>query len=159
MIKIKLQGKPFNLCIIQIYAPTQDHEDEEIELFYDELQTAIKYVKTGDILCAMGDLNATLGKERTTDITGKYGLGTWNEHGERLIEFFQQNELLITNTFFKQHPRKLHIWKSPDGETRNQIDYILINKRFRNCVKQVKTYPGCDITSDHNPVIVKMKIS
>ena len=76
MILIKLQGKPFNISIIQIYAPTQDHEDEEIELFYDEIQTAIKNVKTDDILCVMGDLHAKVGKERTTDMTGQYGLGT-----------------------------------------------------------------------------------
>ena len=158
VITIKLLGKPFNISIIHIYAPTQDHEDKEIELFYDEIQTAIKNVKTDDILCVMGDLNAKVGKERTTDITGQYGLGTWNKRGERLIEFCQQSKLIITNTYFKQHPRKLYTWKSPDGDTRNQIDYILINKRFRNCVKQAKTYPGSDINSDHNPVVVKMKI-
>ena len=75
-----------------------------------------------------------------------------------MIEFCQQNELIITNTYFKQHPRKLYTWKSLDGDTRNQTDYILINKRFRNCVKQAKTYPGSDISSAHIPVIVKMKI-
>ena len=75
-----------------------------------------------------------------------------------MIEFCQQNELLITITYFKQHPRKLYTWKSPDGETRNQIDYVLINKRFRNCVKQAKTYLGSDINSDHNPVTLKIKI-
>ena len=158
VIMIKLQGKPFNISIIQIYAPTQDHEDEDIELLYDEVQTAIKNVKTDDILCVMGDLNAKVGKERTTDITGQYGLGTRNKCGERLTEFCQQNKLIITNNYFKQHPRKLYTWKSPDGDTRNQIDYILINKRFRNCVIQAKTYPGSDINSDYNPVIEKMKI-
>ena len=119
VIMIKLQRKPFNISIIQIYAPTQDHEDEEIELFYDEIQTAIKNVKADDILCVMGDLNAKVGKERTTDITGQYGLGTRNKRGERLIEICQQNKLIITNTYFKQHPRKLYTWKSPDGDTRN----------------------------------------
>ena len=103
-------------------------------------------------------MNAKVGKERTTDITGQYGLGTRNQHGERLLDFFEQKELIITTTYFKQHPRKLYTWKSSDGDTRNQIDCILINKRFRNCVKQAKTYPGSDINSDHNPVIVKMKI-
>ena len=146
LIMIKLQGKRFNISIIQIYAPTQDYEEGEIELFYD------------DILCVMGDLNGKVGKERTTNITGQYSLGTRDKRGERLIEFCQQNKLIITNTYFKQHPRKLYTWKSPDRETRNQIDYILINKKFRNCVKQAKTYPGSDINSDYNPVVVKMKI-
>ena len=125
---IKLQGKPFNINIIQIYAPTKDHEDEEIELLYDEIQTEIKKLKTDDLLCVMGDLNAKVGKEKATDMTGQYGLGTRNKRGERLIEFFQRNELIITNIYFKQHPRKLYTWKSPDVDTRNQIDYILINK-------------------------------
>ena len=115
-------------------------------------------MKTDGILCVMGDLSAKVGKERTTNITGQYGMGTRNKRGERLLEFCHQNELIITNTYFKQNPRKLYTWKSPDVDTRNQIDYILINKRFRNCVKQAKTYPGSDINSDHNPVIVKMKI-
>ena len=70
---IKLQGKPFNRSIIQIYAPTQDHLDNEIELFYDEIQTAIRNVKKDDILFVMGDLYAKGGKEKTTDKTGQYG--------------------------------------------------------------------------------------
>ena len=85
-------------------------------------------MKTDEILCVMGDLNAKVGKERTTDITGQYGLGTQNKRGERLIEFFQQSKLIIMNTYYKQHPRKLYTWKSPYGDTRNQIYYILINK-------------------------------
>ena len=85
-------------------------------------------------------------------------MGTRNERGERLIECCRQNELLITNTYFKQHPRKLYTGKSPDGETRNQIDYVLINNRFRNCVKQAKSYLGSDINSDHNTVIINIKI-
>ena len=133
MIMIKLQGKPFNVSIIQVYAPTQDHEDEGMELFYHEIQTAIKAVKTDDILCVLGDLNAKVGNERTSNITGQYGLGTQNERGERLIEFCHESQLIMANSYFKQHPRKLYSWKSPDGKNRNQIDYILINKRFRNC--------------------------
>ena len=70
--------------------------------------------------------------------SSQYGLGTRNKREERLIEFCQQNELIITNTYFKQHPRKLYTWKSSDGDIRNQIDYILINERFRNCVKLIR---------------------
>ena len=106
----------------------------------------------------MGDLNTKKGIEITTNITDQYGLGTRNERGERLVEFCQQNQLSITITDFKQHPRKLYTWKSLDGKTRNQADYILIDKRFRNCVKQAKTYPRSNIHSDHNPLVIKMKI-
>ena len=121
---IKLQGKPLNISIIQVYAPTQDHEDEEIELLYHEIQTTIKKVKTGYILCASGDLNVKVGNEKTSNTTGQYGLRTRNERGERLIELCQENQLIITNTYFKQHPRKFYTWNSPDGKIRNQIDYI-----------------------------------
>ena len=96
--------------------------------------------------------------ERTSKMTGQYRFGTRNERGESLIEFCPENQLIIANTYFKQHPRKLYTWKSPDGKNRNQMDYILISKRFRNCVKQAKTYPGADINSDHNPLLIKMKI-
>ncbi|KAG1671332.1 Craniofacial development protein 2 [Nymphon striatum] len=155
---MKLQSKPFNINIIQVYAPTQDYDDEEIETFYEEIQVAIKNTKSDDILCIMGDFNAKVGKEKHTDIVGNGGLGKRNERGERMIQFCILNKLFITNTWFQQPPRKLYTWKSPGDITRNQIDYIIINQRFRNTVKQVKTYPGADINSDHNPVVMKMNI-
>ena len=108
VIMIKL----INISIMQIYAPTQDHEGEGIELFYDEIQTAIKIEKTDDILCVMGDLNVTVGKERTTDITGQYGLGTRNKCGERLIEFCQQNKLIITNTYLNNTQEVIYMEES-----------------------------------------------
>ena len=81
-----------------------------------------------------------------------------NERGERLIQFFQENMLIIVNTCFQQPVRKLYTWKSPGDVTINQIDYIMFNERFRNCIKQAKTYPGSDMNSDHNPVNVKINM-
>lgn len=89
---------------------------------------------------------------------GKYGLGEKNERGERLIQSCQQNKLTITNTWLQHHPQKLYTWKSPGDIIRNQIDYIMTNKRFRNSVRQVKTYPGADLNSDHNPVVMRVKV-
>lgn len=158
VIMMKLQSKPFNINIIQVYAPTQDYDDEEVEAFYEEIQVAIKNTKSDDILCIMGDLNAKVGKEKHTDIVGNYGLGKRNERGERMIQFCILNKLFITNTWFQHPSRKLYTWKSPGDITRNQIDYIMINQRYRNIVKRVKTYPGADINSDHNPVVMKVNI-
>ena len=85
-------------------------------------------------------------------------MGRRNERGERLIQFCQENKLIIANTWFQQPVRKLYTWKSPGDISRNQIDYIMLNERFRNCIKQAKTYPGADMNSDHNPVVVKINM-
>ena len=159
VLMVKLQGRPFNITIIQVYAPTQDHSDEEIEEFYEEIQRAIKSVKSDDVLCVMGDLNAKVGDKKVTNITGNYGLGDKNERGERLIQFCEQNNLTIANTLFKQPIRRIYTWKSPGDIVRNQIDFIMINQRFRNSIKQAKTYPGADINSDYNSVTIKMEIN
>ena len=105
----------------------------------------------------MGDMNAKVGSISHSNNVGNFGLGGKNDRGERLIQFCKQNQLMITNTWFWQPPQKLYTWKSP-GDTRNQIDYIMINQRFRNYIKLAKTLLGADINSDHNPVKVKMKV-
>ena len=86
----------------------------------------------------MGDLNAKVGDERYQNIIGMHGFGRRNERGERLIQFCQKNKLIIANTWFQQPVRKLCTWKSPGDISRNQIDYIMLNERFRNCIKQAK---------------------
>ena len=106
----------------------------------------------------MGKLNATVGDERYQNMVGMHGLGRRNERGERLIQFCQENNLIIANTWSQQPVRKLYTWKSPGGTSRNQIDYIFFNDRFRNCIKQTKTYPGADMDSDHNPVVVEINM-
>ena len=157
-ILIKLEGKPFNISIIQVYAPTQDHDDVEIENFYDRIERAIKIVKSDEVLIIMGDWNAKVGNEPTPGVTGKYGLGIQNERGQRLKQFCTENNLVVCNTFFQQSARRSYTWKSPGDICRNQIDYILIRNRYKNSVKQVKTYPGADIGSDHIPVACKIQI-
>ena len=106
----------------------------------------------------MGDLNAKLGDESYGNIVGIHGLGRSNKKGERLIQFCQEKKLIIANTWFQQPVRKLYTWKSPGDISRNQIDYIMLNERFRNCIKQAKTYPGEDMNPYHNPVVVKINI-
>ena len=109
VIMMKLEAKPFNINVMQVYAPTQDHDDEEIEQFYQEIQNGIKYTKSDEVICIMWDLNAKVGDERYQNIVGRHGLGRRNERGQRLIQFCQENKLIIANTWFQQPVRKLYI--------------------------------------------------
>uniref|UniRef100_A0A0B7BR26 Endonuclease/exonuclease/phosphatase domain-containing protein n=4 Tax=Arion vulgaris TaxID=1028688 RepID=A0A0B7BR26_9EUPU len=158
MMLLKIRAKPFDIAIIQTYAPTSDHADEEIEKYYEDLQQILKQVKTTDILIIMGDMNSKIGKGKYKNIVGQYGLGTRNERGDRLIQFCEENNMVICNTFYQQESRRLYTWKSPGDRKRNQIDFIMIRNRFKNNVMNTKTYPGADINSDHNPVMIKLNI-
>ena len=90
-------------------------------------------------------------------VTGKFGLGIQNEAGQRLIEFFQENTLVIANTLFQQHKRRLYTWISPDAQHQNQIDYILCSQRLRSSIQSAKTRPGTDCGSDHELLIAKLR--
>ena len=94
----------------------------------------------------------------TPGVTGKFGLGLQNEAGQRLIEFCQENTLVIANTLFQQHKRRLHTWTSPDGQQLNQIDYILCSQRWRGSTQSAKTRPGADCGSDHELLIAKIRL-
>ena len=125
MISVHLQGKPFNITVIQAYAPTSNAKEAEIERFYEDLQDLLKELTPKkDVLFIMGDWNAKVGSQETPGVTGKFGLGMWNEAGQRLTEFCQANALVIANTLFQQHKRRLYTWTSPDGQHRNQIMFF-----------------------------------
>ena len=104
--------------------PTSNAEEAEVERFYEDLQDPLELTPKRDVLFIIGDWNAKVGSQETPGVTGKFGLGIWNETGQRLIEFCQENALVIANTLFQQHKRRLYAWTSPDGQHRNQIDYI-----------------------------------
>ena len=129
MISVRLQGKPFNITVIQVYAPTSNAEETEVEWFYEELQDLLELTPKKDVLFIIGDWNAKAGSQETPGVTGKFGLGMRNEAGRRLIEFWQENALAIANTFFQQHKRRLYTWTSPDGQHGNKIDYIFCSQR------------------------------
>ena len=109
MISVRSQGKPFNITVIQIYAPTSNAEEAEVERFYEDLQELVEQTSKKDVLFMIGDWNAKVGRQETPGVTGKFGLGMWNEAGQRLIEFCQENSLFIANTLFQQHKRRLHM--------------------------------------------------
>ena len=125
MISVRLQGKPFKITVIQDYAPTSNAEEAEVEWFYEDLQELLKLTPKKDVLFIIGDWNAKVGRQETPGVTDKFGLGMRNEAGQRLIEFCQENALVIANTLFQQHKRRLYTWTSPEGQHQNQIDYIL----------------------------------
>ena len=125
MISILFQDKPFNIMVIQIYALSTNAEEAEVERFYEDLQDLLELTPKKDVLFIIGDCNAKVGSQETPGVTGKFGLGVQNEAGQRLIEFSQENALVIANTLFQQHKRRLYTWTSPDDQHQNQIDYIL----------------------------------
>ena len=128
MISVHFQGKPFDITVIQVYAPTSNAEEAEVERFYEDLQDLLELTPQKDVHFILGDWNANVGNQETPRVTGKFGLGLQNEAGQKLIEFCQENPLVITNTLFQQHKRRLYTWISPDGQHQNQIDYILSAK-------------------------------
>ena len=125
MISVRFQGKPFNITVTQVYAPTSNAEEAEVERFYEDLQDLLEHTPKKDFLFIIGDWNANVGSQETPGVTGKVGLGVQNEVGQRPIEFCQENALVIANTLFQQYKRRLYTWTSPDGQRQNQIDYIL----------------------------------
>ena len=115
MISLCFQGKPFNIMVIQVYAPTSDAEEAEVERFYEDLRDLLELTSKKDVLFIIGDWNAKVGSQETPGVTCKFGLGIQNEAGQRLIEFCQENTLVIANTLFQQHKRRFYTWTSPDG--------------------------------------------
>ena len=109
MISVHFQGKPFNITVIQVYAPTSNAEEVEAEWFYEDLQDLLELTSKKDVLFIIGDWDAKVGSQETSVVTGKFGLGVQNEAGQRLIGFCQENALVIANTLFQQHKRRLHM--------------------------------------------------
>ena len=116
MISVRFQGKPFNITIIQVYAPTSNAEGAEVEHFHEDLQELLELTPKKDVLFIIGEWNTKVESQETPGVTGKFGLGVQNEAGQRLIEFYQENTLVIANTLFQQHKRRFYTWTSPDGQ-------------------------------------------
>ena len=116
MISVRFQGKPFSITVIQAYAPTRNTEEAEVEWFYLDLQELLELTPLKNVLFIIGDWNAKVGSQETPGVTGKFGLGIRNEAGQRLIQFSQENTLVIANTLFQQHKRRLYTWTSPVGQ-------------------------------------------
>ena len=116
MISVRFQGKQFNITVIQVHASTSNTEEPEVERFYEDLQDLSELTPKKHVLFTIGDWNAKVKSQETPGVTGKFGLGVLNESGQSLIEFCQENALVIANTLFQQHKRRLYTWTSPDGQ-------------------------------------------
>ena len=116
MISVRFQDKPFNITVIQVYASTSNAEEAELEQFYEDLKDLLELISKKDVLFITGDWNAKVGSQETHGVSRKFGLGVQNEPRQRLIEFCQENALVIANTLFQQHKRRLYTWTSPDGQ-------------------------------------------
>ena len=144
--------------LIQVYVLTSNAEEAEVEWFNEDLQDLLELKPPKNVLLLIGDYNAKVGSQEIPGVTGKFGLGVWNEAGLRLIEFCQENALVIANTLFQQHKRRIYTWISPDGQNRNQINYILCTQRWRSSIQSTKTRLGADCGSDHELLIAKFRL-
>ena len=120
----------------------------------DGITNSMGMIFKKDVLFIIGDWNAKVGSQETPGVTGKFGLGIQNEARQRLIEFCQENALVITNTLLQQHKRRLYTWTSPDGQHQNHIDYILCSQRRRSSIQSAKTRSG----SDYELLIAKFRL-
>ena len=150
MTSVRFQGKPFNIMVIQVYTLTSNAEEAEVEQFYEDLQDLLELIPPEDVLFIIG-LECKSRKSRNT--WSNRQIWPWNEAGQRLIEFCQENTLVIENTLFQKHNRRLYTWTSPAGQYQNQIDYILCSQRWRRSIQSAKTRPGADCGSDHELLI------
>ena len=116
MVSICFQGKAFDITVIQAHALTSNAEEAEVEWFCEDLQDLLELTPKKDVLFIIGDWNAKVGSQEIPGVTGKFGLGVQNKAEQRLIEFWQDNTLVIANTLFQQHKRRLYTWTSPDGQ-------------------------------------------
>ena len=121
MISVCFQGKPFYITVIQVYAPTSNAEEAEVEQFYEDLQKILQLTPKKYVLFIIGDWSAKVGSQEIPEVTGKFHLGVQNETGQRLAEFCQEHALVTTNTLFQKHKRRLYTWTSPDDRYQNQI--------------------------------------
>ena len=116
MISVYFQGKPFSITEIQVYDPTSNAKEAEVERFHEDLQDLLELTPKKDVLFIIGDWNAKVGSQELPGVTGKFGLGVQNEAGQWLTEFCQENTLVMANSLFQQHKRRIYTWTSPDGQ-------------------------------------------
>lgn len=157
ILMIKLEAKPSNIYIIQVYFPTSRSTEEEIEEMYDQVEELLLLTETNSNVFITGDFNACVGCDETNS-SGKFGLGKGNDRGKRLIQFCEQQDMIISNTYFEVPNRRRYTWKAPGDTARYQIDYILVKKKYKSQIKSCHAYPGFEIESDHNLLIAKCKI-
>ena len=157
MISVCFQGKPFNITVIQVYVPTSNTEEGEVEWLYEDLQDLLELTPQKDVRFITRDWNAKVGSQETLGVTGKFGLGVQNEAGQRLIEFRQKNTLVIANTLFQQHKRTLHMditrWSTPKSDC-----LYSLQPKMEKLYSVSKNKTGSYCGSDHDLLIAKFRL-
>ena len=156
----RFRGSPFDIAVVQIYAPTADSTEEDIEHFYEQLEDTMAAIPRKDVKYIIGDWNAKVGVDNDgwEAVMGRYGYGERNTRGERLLQFAAEHQLFIGNTRFQQRPSRKWTWRAPSGLYFNMIDLILVEKRWKTSLRNCRTYQGADIASDHSLVIAKVQL-
>ena len=157
IIEVTIKAEPMDMVIIQVYMPTASHPEEEIDEMYEKLEEILERIKGTEYTVIMGDWNAVVGEGEEGICIGKYGLGKRNNSGEKLAEFCERKKMMITNTWFQHEKRRRYTWKAPGDTARYQLDYILVQSRYRNSVKNSRSMPGADADTDHNLVVMNIQ--
>src|SRR6218665_1527154 len=161
IIKTRFRTPKGKATVIQVYAPTSNSTEEEIEDFYTALQEAMGNTPSQDLIIVMGDFNAKVGKDWETwrGAMGRFGYGEENQRGGRLLSFCLGNSLKIMNTqFYQRKANRKWTWESPDGKTRNMIDFVLVNNGWKSSVTMCRTFTKLDVASDHNLVMAGIRV-
>ena len=159
LMTVRLRASPFNITIIQVYAPTSSYDDSDVDEFYRELQSLVDQTPKQDILVVQGDWNAKVGEDAQEDwreVCGPSCNPETNDRGLKLLDFATYNNLVLANTRSNHKPSRRWTRYSPDGTHHNQIDYILVKKRFRSGIQtaRTRTCPGADVGSDYDMVMM-----
>ena len=156
---VRLRASPFNITIIQVYAPTSSYDDSEVDEFYREHQSLVDQTPKQDILVVQGEWNAK-DREEAQEDWGELCGPSWNpktnDRGLKLLDFATYNNLVLADTLSNHKPSRRWTWHSPDGKDQNQIDYILVKNRFRSGIKtaRTRTFPGADVGSGYDMVMM-----
>ena len=159
MISVRLQGKPFNITVIQVYAPTSNPEEAEVEWFYEDLQDLLELTPEKDVLFIMGDWKAKVGSQEIPGVTGKFVLGVQNKARQRLTEFCQENALVIANTVFQQHKKRLYTWKSSDSQLEIRLIIFFAAKDGEALYSQQKQERELTVTQTMNSLLSNSDLS
>ena len=153
MISVHFQGKPFSIRIIQVYAPTSNAEEAEVEWFYEDLQDLLELTPKKDVLFIIGDWNAKVGSQEIPGVTGKFGFRLQNRVGQRLTVFSQENALVIADTLFQQHKRRLYTWTSPGGQYQILLIIFFATKYGEALYSQQKQEQGLIVAQIMNSLL------
>ena len=168
IVTVRIKCRPIPITVIAVYAPVNPSNSSKADIeacdeFYKTLQSSIDNTNKGDIILIMGDFNARVGLEQASsahNVVGKHAVDKQNQNGRRLVDFCLYNEFVITNTFFPHKSVHQTTWMHPKTKKWHMLDYVLVNRKFRNSIQDVRAYRGATggIGTDHHLLMAKVRI-